>query len=486
MTPRPTSPEMDISSPLIDSVVAESTTLSTDPLSTSTESQPSLIGNAPNPSSQLLCTSNTDPENPFYPQLSAESTASDMIVRPSGTMFHEDGVITIPQNAVKLQNPRRHVIYDGQGLRQDRSRSRDIFSSGVGYNASIPVDPPPAHGGDKDPRLLLDGIRQSPDVTQKQTRRRYLPARIGISTISYNPTCDANGAPLYETFHSMGIRYSSMMYYENAREYFYKALAKIESTERTCGSHTNLRLKCACLINLSSMYMNKRNHEKARELTELALDGFKVTIKETDLKLFATAQMGSISLSVGDYETALKYLNEALHGYRMFFWDDIYSDGPIAMLLEWLGKIYYIQGNFDRALELYRHIAWRYKRSICSCTPRRLRGILENGEICEEMKDNETALLFYELALVGWGLLQDPSLENHPDKLWTLHNLGTFYRKQGDYEKALDYSTQVVEGLRLNDDRANQGFGYTPESYLGEFCYSSSASIDDETPLMND
>jgi hypothetical protein len=93
---------------------------------------------------------------------------------------------------------------------------------------------------------------------------------------------------------------------------------------------------------------------------------------------------------------------------------------------------------------------------------------------------------FYQLALWGWELHQDWGLETHPDKLWTLHDLGTFYQKQGDYDTALHFCIQVMKGLNLNHDSANYDFGYTPESYRDKFCCSSSASTDEEKLPIGD
>jgi len=456
-----------------DSVSTESTTLPTLSLPKSPLSHPSSITNTPNFSGQLLYVSNTDPKNYLYPQLNAASTASDTIFRPSGAMSDENDVITIPRGLATLPYPWRHAICEGQDLRQDRSRSRDILSSGVDYNLSILMSDAigflPKRAGKEDPHLLSDDICQSPRLEQKQTRMRCLFSRIEIS-VSYNPTSDANGTPLYEAFFSMGVNLSGIMSYEDAREYFHRALANIESLERTCRGHRNILLfKHLNLVNLSALYIQKSNFEKAREFTQLVLDGFKVTLRETNLKFFATAQMGSIFLSIGDYEKAQNHLNEALHGYRMCFWDDINEDEAIAMILEELAVIYIVQGQDRRALELFRQVQWRYERSMSSCSPRLLRRILGTGETCETLGDSETALVFYKLALYGWNSLQDWGLETHPDRLWTLHNLGTFYRKQGDYEMALHFCTQVMKGLNLNDDKANDDFGYTPESYRDEF-----------------
>jgi tetratricopeptide (TPR) repeat protein len=234
---------------------------------------------------------------------------------------------------------------------------------------------------------------------------------------------------------------------------------------------------------LGGEYCSQRNYEKAREITGFALSGLKGATGEIfhDRLLFARALMGYIHLVTGDYETALKHLNEALDGYRMYFWDNITMDASIAELLETLAGIYVRQGRHDQVPELLRQVLQRYENSMHSCTPRRLRRMLTSGDMCVSVGDNQTAVGFYELALVGWDSTQDWNIKTHTDRLWTLHNLGTLYRKQGEYATAWHYCNQVMKGLTFGDQ---DQFGHTPESYRVEFCHSSSAFTNEEALLV--
>lgn len=109
--------------------------------------------------------------------------------------------------------------------------------------------------------------------------------------------------------------------------------------------------------------------------------------------------IGVLYVKQGNYEEALKYLNESLNMNKQFFPSNR-NYSKIGKVIDYIGSAYYYQGKYEEALNYYD----------------------------QSLEIKKRLYPFYHSSIAD-----------------TIGNIGSVYVKQGNYEEALKYYNQSLE-----------------------------------------
>ena len=135
----------------------------------------------------------------------------------------------------------------------------------------------------------------------------------------------------------------------------------------------------------------------------------------------------------GDYEKALEYYGKALAIHERV----LGSEHPdTASTYNNLAIVYHAQGDYEKALEYYGKALAIRERVLGSEHPDTVSTYNNLAVAYDDQGDYEKALEYHGKALA----IRERVLgSEHPDTAMTYNNLATVYDDQGDYEKALEY-----------------------------------------------
>jgi tetratricopeptide (TPR) repeat protein len=155
--------------------------------------------------------------------------------------------------------------------------------------------------------------------------------------------------------------------------------------------------------------------------------------------------MGGISLSQGDYETALDYFQQSLAIYQ-----GVSDKGGEGMTLNNISQIFRARGKHETALD-YLQDSLKIFREIGDksgeCTT-----INNMATIISDQGDNEKSLRYLQQSLKTSQEIEDRELEGK-----TLNNISQIYHDQKDYETALDYLQKSLMIKREIGDKRGEG-----------------------------
>ncbi|UWU50264.1 CHAT domain-containing tetratricopeptide repeat protein [Limnospira platensis] len=148
--------------------------------------------------------------------------------------------------------------------------------------------------------------------------------------------------------------------------------------------------------------------------------------------------------SLGEKQTALDYLNQALPLYRA-----VEDRGGEATTLNNIGAVYYSLGEKQTALDYYNQ-SLPLSRAV---EDRRgeARTLNNIGRVYDSLGEKQTALDYYNQALPLFRAVGDRGGEAA-----TLHNIGGVYSDLGEKQTALDYYNQALPLSRAVEDRRGE------------------------------
>ncbi len=141
--------------------------------------------------------------------------------------------------------------------------------------------------------------------------------------------------------------------------------------------------------------------------------------------------LGEIYRISGNYSQALDYYQQALE-IRQTLKDRSGS----SLILNNIGSVYWNKGEYFKALDYYQ-------QALMITDSLKIKGsILHNiGSVYWKTGEYSNALNYYQQALV---IRQSPSVKDRDGEGITLINIGAVYDSMGDYPKALDYYQQAL------------------------------------------
>ena len=228
--------------------------------------------------------------------------------------------------------------------------------------------------------------------------------------------------------------------------------------------------KAYARLNLGICHFLKSENQQALELLRKSLNYFSGHEQEEGLSITLTF-IGNIYEGFGDYETALKYCQDALKKAREINYRE--GEGEAQSVI---GLIYSRLEDLDRALDAYREsLAIRTELEDHNAVASSLNRI---ARIYTMKKDFDQALWYYQKSMK---LRMDTG---QSDALpWTYLGLASAYEEMGDLENAgLYYRKNLAEGSTDVDKRCRQqcllgsGRVYHRENSKKEalHCYSES------------
>ena len=182
---------------------------------------------------------------------------------------------------------------------------------------------------------------------------------------------------------------------------------------------------------LKAKYKNEKRENM--EDTEIARGLLRKAIELDDNLLAAKNYLGRIYYQAGDYDKAMEIYTSALKQA-----EELGDKYGIGNSLNGIGIIYKIRGDYDKALDYYgRSLAIREELGDKS----RMGGSLNNiGTVYRNKFDLDKALDYYDRSLAIKEELGDKRGIGN-----SLNNIGTFYVFKGDYDKALEYYTRSLK-----------------------------------------
>ena len=204
--------------------------------------------------------------------------------------------------------------------------------------------------------------------------------------------------------------------YDNALEYYNKALAIFEKVLGTEHLHT-----ASTYNSIGCVYNSMCDYDKALDYTNKALAICeKVLGTEHPDTALTYNSSGVVYHSMGDYDKALEYYNKALAIYeKVLGTEHLYT----ASIYNNIGAFYGDMGKHDNKIVCYNST---YNMTNIVCHKRSYYDIAL--EYCNK------ALTIYE-KVFGTA---------HPDTASTYNNIGAVYYDIGDYDKALDYTNKAL------------------------------------------
>lgn len=138
-----------------------------------------------------------------------------------------------------------------------------------------------------------------------------------------------------DTTNTISYVYASLGDYENALKYSkHNLLIKQELKDKSG--------EASALVTIGVNNMRMGNHQNA---LKYLLQAFEIEQADEETKAFILGYKGEVYYHLGDYENALQYLKLALVSVER-----LVSKNMIAHCLNYLGKIYTIQNNPDKAI----------------------------------------------------------------------------------------------------------------------------------------
>jgi len=142
---------------------------------------------------------------------------------------------------------------------------------------------------------------------------------------------------------------------------------------------------------------------------------------------------------MGEYEKSEKYLKRLL--------ENLVNDHKDISKIDFdLGRVCYLRGDYNLALDFYTNVLRLQKQEICPDEnsfdiARTLHNI---ANIYFDQQQISKALDFYQRALTmkQFVLMSNP---DHPSISATLNNMGIVYKQEGDYNKALICYSQALQ-----------------------------------------
>ncbi len=198
------------------------------------------------------------------------------------------------------------------------------------------------------------------------------------------------------------------------------------------------------LNNISQIYQARGDYDTALKYLEQSLK-IRREIGDRAGEGVTLNNMATAAHARGDYDTALKFLEQDLKIGR-----EIGDRAGEGTTLSNIGQIYKARGDYDTALK-YLEQSLKIRREIGD---RAGEGTTLNNisQIYDARGDYDTALKYLEQSLKIRREIGDRAGEGA-----TLNNIGQIYKARGDYDTALKYLEQSLKIRREIGDRAGEG-----------------------------
>lgn len=247
-----------------------------------------------------------------------------------------------------------------------------------------------------------------------------------------------------------------------------------DSIERILKNELADTLRARLYIDLAEYILEEQGwvpyNRKALNLANEALKTAKGKERKFYLRIKAnaTGNLGYYFDDHGDLNKSLGYYFESMELY-----DQANDQAGKASILGNLGIIYTDQGNYEEALD-YLEQALEVKLKYA---PKDVaKNYLNLGVVYEQTGDNEKALEFYKK-----GYEAAVSVNNNIDISTALNNIGSWYHKKKEYDKAKPYLIDAIKHCELEDDDAGVAWAM---ANLGS-CYSMQKETDSAFYYLN-
>ena len=212
------------------------------------------------------------------------------------------------------------------------------------------------------------------------------------------------------------------------------------------------------LFNVAEKYDSTQNYQQAMPLFEKSLAIYQA-IGEKHKAGDCLNYLGTIYYYQGDISKALDSFEKSLDAYKQI----AYKKG-ISSLLNNMGAVYHYRGNYPKALEYYKQAVVIQEelgnKKIAAVT------IGNIGGIYGKSKDYANAMNYYNRAY-----LINQQLKDEKAIAGTLNSMGFVYTKQGNYTKAFE---SLNRALIIADNEKDKQIKTGLLSNLGELFYAQS------------
>lgn len=244
----------------------------------------------------------------------------------------------------KCQNTQKNIAINESNLTSSQllERAKDYFPDSLDLTIKygrMCLEASRAEHAEKPETEILDLLSKAFYFKgNKQESYTYLQ----LVKVKYEHQKDINN--LCITLNRIGSIYNEWGLYDEAMQYFVKAL-KIVEKPKDNGSYGD-RIAQSC-NNLGLLYKDLEEYDKAYEYCNRALNYYKKSNNQKSIG-FSLNNLGIIYKRLGEYEKALSYYNESLIIKRK-----LNEKGGTANTLGNIGDIYRLIGKYDLALKNY-------------------------------------------------------------------------------------------------------------------------------------
>ncbi len=228
-------------------------------------------------------------------------------------------------------------------------------------------------------------------------------------------------------FYYIGRSYYAQGNYDNALEYYEKALAISE--EASGPEHESI---APVYSNIAMVHKEEGNYEKALEYNYKALAIFEKELGNEDSSTATVYNnIAEIYHIQENYVNALEYYTKAIEIFESVYGTDHHRT---AISYGNLAEVYHAKGEYDKSLELYEKVISVEEKALGLNHPSTATTYNNVAGVYFSMEEYDKAMEYYEKAidirekLLGF---------NHLYTAMTYSNIGAVYYAQGDYENAL-------------------------------------------------